>query len=134
MEVARGRETRPFGWCIRDGRARVAAAPRGQHRIFSYVERGFYGEQLDRLCGLFPAAQVLVLRSDDLKADPGGTLNRVRRFLDLPERPPPRPHLAHVKPATPPDLELEAGDAEHLRRLYAVDNVRLAALAGFSFG
>lgn len=134
MEVARGAETRPFAWCIRDGRARVAAAPAGQHRVFSYVERGFYADQLDRLLQLFPATQALVLRSDLLKVDPGAALNQVRRFLDLPPGPPPPPRLAHVGPAMPPGLELKAEDADYLRALYAPDDARLAALAGFSFG
>ena len=40
MEYARGWESEPFAWCIRQGRARVdsAEAP-GFHRIYSYVER-----------------------------------------------------------------------------------------------
>jgi hypothetical protein len=134
MEVARGAETRPFAWCIREGRARVAAAPEGQHRVFSYVERGFYAAQLERLLELFPPRQVLVLRSDALKADPGAALNRVRRFLDLPEGRAPSHRLAHVGPAMPPGLELRAEDADELRALYAPDDARLAALAGISFG
>lgn len=134
MEVARGLETRPFGWCIREGRARVAEAPGGQHRVFSYVERGFYADQLERLFRLFPRTQVLVLRSDELKADPGGTLNRIRGFLNLPEGPPPPPRLAHVGPALPPGLDLRPEDADYLRGIYAADDARLATLAGFAFG
>ena len=116
MEVARGAEMRPFAWCIREGRARVAAAPAGQHRVFSYVERGFYADQLERLFQLFPPTQVLVLRSDVLKADPGEALNQVRRFLGLPAGPPPPPRLAHVGPATPPGLDLRAEDAGREKR------------------
>src|SRR5215203_1796439 len=47
MEYARGAETEPFSWCIRQGRGRVAGdrdTP-GFHRVYSYVERGFYGRQ-----------------------------------------------------------------------------------------
>src|SRR5450432_473091 len=79
MEYARGAETRPFAWCIRQGRQRLFdAEPWGVHREFSYVERGFYGEQMARLLGLFPREQALVLRAGDLRADPGGTLAKVR--------------------------------------------------------
>jgi hypothetical protein len=134
MEVARGAERQPFAWCIRDGRARVAEAPGGQHRIFSYVERGFYAGQLERLFSLFPKEQVLVLRSDALKTDPGGTLNCARHFLGLPPGPSPRPRLAHIGPPPPPGLALRAEDADDLRRLYAADNARLATLTGLSFG
>ena len=64
MEYARGWETEPFAWCVRQGRARVDSpeAP-GFHRVFSYVERGFYGAQLARVFQLFPREQVLALRS-----------------------------------------------------------------------
>jgi hypothetical protein len=70
MEYARGAEREPFAWCIRDGRRRLFDAdPWGHHREFSYVERGFYGEQVARLLELFPRDQVLVLRSDALRGD-----------------------------------------------------------------
>ena len=50
METARGAETQPVGWCIRQGRQRLfGAEPWGHHREFSYVERGFYSEQLDQV-------------------------------------------------------------------------------------
>jgi hypothetical protein len=73
MEYARGAETEPFAWCIREGRARVHSDPgarAGHHRVFSYVERGFYGQQLARVLALFPREQVLLLRSEDLKHAP----------------------------------------------------------------
>ena len=85
MEYARGKETEPFGWCIRDGRARMAeAAPYpGFHRVYSYVERGFYGRQLARLFALFPREQVLLLGSDALRRDPTGTIGTICAFLGV---------------------------------------------------
>ena len=41
-----GRETLSFAQAIRDGRNRVSDLPDIANRHFSYVERGFYGEQL----------------------------------------------------------------------------------------
>ena len=84
MEYARGVETHPFAWCIREGRQRLFdAEPWGVHREVSYVERGFYGEQMAGLLDLFPREQVLVLRAEDLRADPGATLSQVRGFLGI---------------------------------------------------
>lgn len=134
MESARGAETQPFAWCIREGRQRMFEAwPWGHHREFSYVERGFYAEQLERLFGLFPREQVLVLRSEDLRADPGPPLAEVRRFLGLPPAAAPAAREVHVGPA---DLaaDLAAADVAHLRAVYAADNDRLAALTGLRFG
>lgn len=86
MEYARGFETEPFGWCIREGRRRVASDPDtpGFHRVFSYVERGFYGRQLARVFDLFAREQVLCLASNDLRRAPDETLRRVCHFLGVP--------------------------------------------------
>jgi hypothetical protein len=135
MEYARGAETRPFGWCIREGRQRLFdARPWGAHREFSYVERGFYGEQMERLFGLFPRDQALVLTSDDLRTEPAAALARVRAFLGLPEAPTPSPRESHVGREMDYPSELAAEDIEHLRRVYGPDAERLAALTGIRFG
>jgi hypothetical protein len=71
MEVGRGSDTLPFceaiGW---KARQRVRTAPHGVHRVFSYVERGFYSTQIERLLGLFPRKQVIFFRTDRLWSDP----------------------------------------------------------------
>jgi hypothetical protein len=132
MESARGPETQPFGWCIREGRQRLfRSEPWGHHREFSYVERGFYGEQLERLFGLFPREQVLILTSDALAADHGAALAQMRRFLGLPQAPTPPARRSHVGPdGGAPD----PADVAYLREVYARDAVRLLALTGLRFG
>jgi len=135
MERARGVEAHPFAWCIREGRMRlfendVQNRPWGVHREFSYVERGFYGEQLERLFGLFPPRQVLVLRSESLRDDPAATLGAVRAFLGLRKlKTPLAAREVFVGPEVE-DSELTAEDAAFLRALYARDQARLADLAG----
>jgi hypothetical protein len=52
-------------------------------RHHSYLARGRYGEQLERLYELFPPAQVLVLQSEALLADPNQALESLWRFLGL---------------------------------------------------
>lgn len=134
MEYARGAETRPFAWCIRDGRRRLLdAEPWGHHREFSYVERGFYGEQLERLYGLFPREQALVLRAEDLNRDPATTLARARSFLRLPPGSAPSPRQVHVGRDMDYGGDLTAEDATYLRALYATDQARLKALTGIDF-
>jgi hypothetical protein len=135
MEYARGVETHPFAWCVRQGRQRLFDAdPWGHHREFSYVERGFYGEQLERLYGLFPRSQVLVLTSGGLRTDPASALAEVRRFLGLPPAPAPAAREVHVGREMDYPSELTPADVEHLRRVYAPDAERLAALSGIRFG
>lgn len=134
MEYARGVETHPFDWCIRDGRQRLFdAEPWGHHREFSYVERGFYGEQMERVFSLFPREQVLTLRSDDLRAEPAAALSRVRDFLGLPLAPTPTPREVHVGREMDYPSRLTTADVDHLRQVYARDAERLAALTGLCF-
>ena len=139
MEYARGAETHPFAWCVREGRERLfaehssGAGPWGYHREYSYVERGFYGEQIERVLGLFPREQLLVLRSQDLRDDPGAVLASVRRFLGLAAGRVPKAREANVGRAYDYGSDLAAADIEHLGRLYARDLSRLADLTGVRF-
>ncbi len=134
MEYARGVETQPFAWCIREGRQRLfAAEPWGHHREVSYVERGFYGEQMARLYGLFPRDQVLVLTSDGLRRDPAPALAQVRTFLGLPPAASPSAREVHVGREMAYPSDLTDDDIDHLRRIYAADADRLAALTGIRF-
>jgi hypothetical protein len=135
MEYARGAETHTFDWCVREGRQRLfGASPWGHHREFSYVERGFYGEQMERLFGLFPREHVLVLRSDDLRADPGPALAAVRTFLGVGPAPSPVARDVHVGRDMDYPSDLRPDDIAYLRQVYAADAARLAALTGVRFG
>lgn len=132
METTRGVETQPFSWCIRRGRSRLfEAEPWGVHREFSYVERGFYGEQIARLLQLFPREQVLVLQAEDLKREPGRTLDVVSDFLGAPRRGPVEHRDVHVGQDV--GAALPAADVDYLREIYAEDMARLAQLTGIGF-
>lgn len=135
MEFARGAETAPFSWAIREGRQRLfQSQPWGAHREFSYVERGFYGEQIERALALFPKAQLLVLKSDELRRQPDETLARVNAFLDIP--PPGRraPRDVHVGRDMDYGAKLSEDDVALLREIYRPDQARLEALTGLLFG
>jgi hypothetical protein len=83
MEVRRNRESLSFEEAIQAGRERVATAPNGAHRVFSYVERGLYAEQIERLLSLFPRSQVHFLRTDMLWQDTPGALVRIAEFIGI---------------------------------------------------
>lgn len=83
MSVARGKEPLSFIEAITTGRARVREATSGQHRIFSYVERGYYERQITELKSLFPGSQLHFLRTDLLWVNPPGEIGRIERFLAL---------------------------------------------------
>ena len=133
MEKARGFDDAPFDWAIREGRARVddPAAP-GQHRVYSYVERGFYAPQLARAHALFGRERVLALRSEDLEGDPAATLGRVCAFLGV-DAPPPQvtaPRRANVGVERDLGSRLTADDRAYLAALYRDDLTAFADLSG----
>ena len=133
MEYARGKETEPFGWCIREGRARMAAAAPypGFHRVFSYVERGYYGRQLARAMALFPPDQLLLIGSEDLRREPTATIRTVCEFLGV-AAPPGEIAPKISRPAADIDYRttLSAEDVAFLQRQFADEMIRFRALAG----
>ena len=132
MEYSRGVETHPFSWCIREGRQRLfAVKPWGVHREFSYVERGFYGEQIERLFSIFPREQILILTADGLRERPSESLGRVADFLGISRGGAVEHRDVHVGREV--GGQLTAEDAAYLRDLYAVDMERLRGLTGISF-
>lgn len=131
MEYARGAETEPFGWCVREGRERVrGASPPGSHRVFSYVERGFYGEQLRRLLRSFSREQLLLLRSGDLKQDPDGVLRQVCGFLGVPLLKAVSPREVHVGAPDVGSGGMPPADRAHLREVFADDLADFGSLSG----
>lgn len=84
MEKMRNAESLSFDEAISDlGRHRVKQSPSGVHRVYSYVERSLYSEQIDRLLELFPRQQVHFFRADSLWSDPCLTLAGIESFLEV---------------------------------------------------
>lgn len=132
METSRGAETQPFSWCIRSGRSRLCKhEPWGVHREFSYVERGFYGEQIARLFSLFPREQALLLQAEELRRAPNEALARVSQFLSGP--PARRVEHREVHVGREVGGDLPPADVEFLREIYAQDMALLAELTGVRF-
>lgn len=130
MEFARQREERDFAWCMGPGRERVGTA----HRVYSYVERGFYGTQLERVLALFPREQVLCLTTTGLRHAPAATLARIADFLGI--RPFPSLEYRMVRPeistVREPSAVLDPGLAAELRELYADEMGLFERLSGIS--
>lgn len=130
MEYARGVEALPFARAIREGRRRLdgLAPNHPDRRVFSYVERGFYGAQVQRLFDLFPRQQVLIERADDLMRDPAAVLARVCAHLGLSPPPAAAPRVVHA--ARPMDYgpPPTPADTDYLRALYRDDSALLEAL------
>ena len=82
METGRGDEMLPFGQALAQEPARLTKAG-GQHRHWSYVDRGRYAGQIERLFARFGRERVLVLENEDLANRHDETLARVWEFLHV---------------------------------------------------
>ena len=83
MQRQKLRELLPFWLAIRTEAERCRDVSPRQHKIFSYVDRGLYFQQLQRYWAYFPKTQTLVLRCEELKAAPTDAVNKVCAFLGL---------------------------------------------------
>jgi len=103
MEHARGFETLSFSEAIRTGRDRLRGVPdtAPAWRLFSYLERGLYGEQIARARAIFPPSRLLFLRSADLRDRPALVLDEISRFLDIGPFPDTAPRIEHRRRPTP---------------------------------
>lgn len=95
MERNRDAEPLEFADALRAEPERLMREQSGQHRVFSYVDRGRYARQLQRLWACFPREQVLALKSESFRDNPGSVFDQVCRFLGLRQiqaRPPANPN------------------------------------------
>lgn len=114
METKRNADQIPFALAVSDeGRKRVSSAPNGVHRVYSYIERGFYSDQIERLFDSFPRRRVHFFRTDDLWRDTANTLNAITDFLGVPHFP---RHEAEPRYVVPIDTR----EMDGLDRLYQI--------------
>ena len=96
-------------------------------RLHSYFRRGLYGRQIERLLEHFPRDQILFLRSDDLRQDHRGTIERTFAFLGVdPSFRPPAEKVSEGNYAP-----LNGAYRALLRRRYRKDVTKVEALLGW---
>jgi hypothetical protein len=83
METKRGKEKLSFAEAIEKESERCREALPLQHRVYSYIDRGFYAHQVRRLFKIFGQQNVLVLLSEELRNAHQETLRRVFEFLGV---------------------------------------------------
>jgi hypothetical protein len=128
MEVKKKREALPFHEALLREDERLAATPNRQHKRISYVDRGRYSVQLERLWALFPRSQTLVMRSEELKDEPAQALARVAEFLGVDAFPALPPRSVNEFPYDEP---MSAAAAAFLDEAFAGEIARLEELFGW---
>lgn len=132
-EYVRGRESLSFSDAIRGGRARVRKTTEEANRYFSYVERGFYGQQLLNVLDYFPKRQIHCEIFEEMMRNQADTLARIAKFLEVDpwRRDTPTMHLNPRRDYEYPS-RLGAADRDYLRALYNDDIHLVEALLGRS--
>jgi len=72
-----------FSEAIRTERVRCRAALPDHHRVFSYVDRGFYAEQVRRYQRYFTDEQLCFIPYENFRDQPEQTMNTIFTFLDV---------------------------------------------------
>lgn len=99
------------------------------HQNYSYVERGHYADQIERLFKFFPREQILVISAERLEANPSTVYAEMIAFLGLPAHKVNRfPRIQ--KPSYPP---MAVQVRERLQNLFDPENQRLFRLLGTDF-
>ena len=104
-----------------------------RHRMWSYVARGHYAQQLEEYFTRFSREQMLVLKSEELFADPQQAVTQVTEFLGIEPM-----ELNDAKPLnTGTYAQSDSADVEEvraqLRAYFAPHNQRLSELLGRDF-
>src|SRR6266566_8965754 len=81
MQRFKGREPLNFLDAVKEEKNRANEAAPLQSRRYSYVDRGFYAEQIARLFKLFPREQMKVVKFEEFKEHQRETLASIFSFL-----------------------------------------------------
>ena len=128
MERSRNKESLPFWDAIQHERERRRAALPYQHKIYSYVDRGFYMEQLRRLWTFFPKEQVLILRTENLRNQPFETLQSVCSYLNVEPFQSIEVKDVHSRPY---DSSITSREKEYLRSIFEYEIREIEQVLGW---
>lgn len=129
MEHYRGNDPLDFEQALNTEEERCREALPLQHRVFSYIDRGFYSSQVRRLWRYFGKQAVLVLSHKKLRQQPNECLNAVWEHLGVS-----KPEQVYIP------LERHTGNYEapmsqttrrNLRRIFWQEIGQLEALLGW---
>ncbi|MGZ4481969.1 MAG: sulfotransferase domain-containing protein [Gaiellales bacterium] len=100
------------------------------HQHHSYKARGLYLDQLRAWLEWYPREQLLILRSEDFFADPGGVIDQVLEFIGAP------PHALgrHARPGSRRYPPLNEATRARLAEHFAEPNRQLEAFLGRDLG
>ena len=128
MECNRGREGLPFRQALLAETQRAKVALPAQDSVHSYIDRGFYSQQIRRVWRFFDKSQVLILKQENLQQHLDKTLNRVTQFLNISDFPPQEKKTVHGRTY---QKSLGGTDFNYLKNLYFYEIKEIEKLLGW---
>jgi len=128
MQRDRHLESLDFLDAVQEEKNRARDAMPFQLRKFSYVDRGFYAAQIERVFRYFPREQVKVIKFEHFRREARKTLDAVCNFIGIE----PLQNLNNVETGSTPYLrKMTRSEREYLVELYKSDIDRLEKLLGW---
>jgi sulfotransferase family protein len=128
MQRDRGLENLDFLAAVEEEKKRARKAEPLQLRKFSYVDRGFYAEQMELVFRYFPREQVHVIKFENFRCNARETLDAVCHFLGVE----PLKKLRNVETgSTPYARKMSPHERQYLVDLYRSDIDCLEKLLGW---
>jgi hypothetical protein len=128
MQRFKSREALDFLDAVREEKNRANEAAPLQSRRYSYVDRGFYADQLERVFKFFPSEQVKIIRFEEFRDKKDETLDAVFRFLGIEPVASSRDKDRNVVPY---EREMTPQERKHLCTIFAEDIARLEQMLGW---
>jgi Sulfotransferase domain len=128
MQRFKGREPLDFLDAVREEKNRAREAAPSQLRRFSYVDRGFYSQQLERVFEFFPRKQVKITKFEEFQEKKSETLDAIFRFLGVEPVVSRRDKDRNIVPY---EREMTTEERNHLYGIFAEDIAKLEQALGW---
>ena len=128
MQRFKGREPLDFLEAVKAEKERAREIAPLQSRRCSYVDRGFYAEQLARAFKFFPREQVKTIKFEEFRDRKSETLDAIFRFLDVKPIISPRDKDKNIVPY---ERELTLDERKYLYGIFADDIAKLEQMLGW---
>lgn len=122
------REPLSFLQALKAEPERVRTLPLEQAKRFTYVDRGFYAQQLKRLWRYFPQEQTVAFKSEELLAAPAVVLARIAGFLGIAPFPPVADTSVHAREY---DTTMTAEEKRYLLSVFEPEIRELERILGW---
>jgi hypothetical protein len=128
MQRFKGREPLDFLDAVKEEKNRAKEAAPLQSRRYSYVGRGFYATQLERVFKFFPRGQVKIIKFEEFRDRKDKTLNLVFRFLSVESGISSRDKDRNIVPY---EREITAEERKAVYGIFADDITKLEQMLGW---